>query len=55
MIATESECRCREGKKCCIWWVTGCINPKVSLETKAACANTDGNLPRGAADGSKKS
>jgi hypothetical protein len=37
------ECPKREGKKVCIWWVMGCINPEVPLEIKMVC---DGQLPR---------
>lgn len=40
------ECPRREGKKKCIWWVTGCMNPDVSTEVKQACAETCGNLER---------
>jgi hypothetical protein len=27
----------REGKKQCIWWVTGCLCPEVSPEMKIKC------------------
>jgi hypothetical protein len=27
----------REGKKQCIWWVTGCLSPNVSPEMKIKC------------------
>jgi hypothetical protein len=27
----------REGKRFCIWWLSGCINPTVSVEMKIKC------------------
>lgn len=35
MVTTaKKQCRCREGKKQCVWWLTGCLNPKVPLDEK---------------------
>jgi hypothetical protein len=39
-------CIAREGKKRCIWCVSGCINPTVPSEVKLECSKTTGTLPR---------
>ena len=38
----QHECPYREGKKVCIWWVTGCLNKETPPEIKIVC---DGQLP----------
>ena len=40
------ECPKREGKKHCIWWLTGCLKPDVPPEIKLACSKTVNQLPR---------
>jgi hypothetical protein len=36
-MLSKTECKWREGKKRCTWYVRGCINKNVSTETKIKC------------------